>query len=50
MLNCKNYVLFPYTYSNQKILHGSNQSHVSNISDRYEVPTTSGNIFIKTRV
>ena len=38
---------FLSTYSNKKVLHGFDESHVSNIPVRYEVQTTSGNTFFK---
>lgn len=50
VLNCRKCVLFLSAYSDKKVLNGSNQSHVSNIAARHEVPTTSWNIFFKAWV
>ena len=46
--SCQENVIFLSTYSNKKASrHGPNQIHISNIAARYEVPTTSGNTFLK---
>ena len=39
--------MFTSRYSNKNVLHGSNQSHISNIAARYEVPPTWGNTFFQ---
>ena len=36
-----------HIFKKQKVLYWSNQTHVSNIAARYEVPTISGNTLSK---
>ena len=40
-------VVFLSKFSNKRVLHGSDQSHASNITAKYEVPRTAGNTVFK---